>query len=141
MHLGGDASHLAGENTAGFSRELGQHFRILVADFLEWKVETLGRHRLVVLAEVNPALNGLGFRHDKIGKSQGLSKLAVERAAIEKGIKLLLLETARSVEAFFVTGAGVTGGRLPFGLGLGAFQYNNIAWHNLEKSEIGTRKL
>lgn len=65
----------------------------------------------------------------------------MKRAAIEERIKLLLLEAARSVEALFVTSAGVTGGRLALGLGLGAFQYNNIAWHNLEKSEFGTRKL
>ncbi|MFT6864769.1 MAG: hypothetical protein ACJAVK_003339 [Akkermansiaceae bacterium] len=69
----------------------------------------------------------------KIGRGQGLSKLAMKSAAIEKGIKLLLLKTARGIEAFLVTGACVTGGRLALGLGLGAFQYNNIAWHNLKK--------
>jgi len=69
----------------------------------------------------------------KIGRGQGLSKLAMKSAAVEKGIKLLLLKTARSIEAFLVTGACVTGGRLALGLGLGAFQYNNIAWHNLKK--------
>ena len=65
MHLGRNASHLAGKNTAGLGRELGQNLRVLVADLLKWKVETLGGHRLIVLTEVNPALNGLGLRHDK----------------------------------------------------------------------------
>ena len=62
-------------------------------------------------------------------------------AAIQEGIELHLLKTTWSVQALFVAGAGVTGGRLAFGLGLSAFQNNNVACHNLEKSEIGKRKL
>lgn len=65
VHLGGDASDLAGKDTAGLGRELGQDLRVLIADFLKWKIETLGGHRLIVLTEVNPALNGLGLRHNK----------------------------------------------------------------------------
>ena len=62
-------------------------------------------------------------------------------AAIEKRIEFHLLKTARSVEALFVTSAGITGGRLAFGLGLSAFEINDVPCHNLEKSEIGTRNL
>jgi|MEHZ01.4.fsa_nt_MEHZ011107994.1_2 hypothetical protein len=65
----------------------------------------------------------------------------MEGATIEERIKFHLLETAWSTKALFVAGAGVTGGRLAFGLGLSAFQNNNVACHNLEKSEIGKRKL
>ena len=65
MHLGRNASHLAGQDTTGFSRELRQNLGILIANLLKWQVETLGGHRLVVLAEVNPALDGLWLRHDK----------------------------------------------------------------------------
>lgn len=71
----------------------------------------------------------------------GLSKLAMEGSTIEKGIKFHLLKTARSTKALLVASAGITGGRFALGLGLGAFQNNNVAWHNLGKSEIGTRKL
>ena len=77
----------------------------------------------------------------KISKGQGLSKLAVESPTIEERIKLHLFKAARGVEALFVTSAGVTGGRLALGLGLSAFQNNNIACHNLKKSEIERRKL
>ena len=65
----------------------------------------------------------------------------MKSAAIEEGIEFHLLKTTRSVETLFVTSAGITGRGLALGLGLGAFQNNNIAWHNLEKSEIGTRNL
>ena len=65
----------------------------------------------------------------------------MKRAAIQERIKFLLLETPRSIEALLVTSACVAGSGLAFGLGLSAFQNNNVAWHNLKKSEIGTRKL
>ena len=97
MHLGRNTSHLAGKNTSGLGRKLGQNLGILIIDFFKGKVETLGGHRLIVLSEVNPPLNGLGLRHDKIGKGQGLSKLAMESATIEEGVKLLLLETNFSI--------------------------------------------
>jgi hypothetical protein len=70
-----------------------------------------------------------------------LSKLAMEGTAIQERIVFFLLKTTGSTEALFVTSAGVTGGRLALGLSLGAFQNDNIAWHNLGKSEFGTRKL
>ena len=65
----------------------------------------------------------------------------MESTALQERIVFFLLKTTRSTEALLVASAGVTGGRLALGLGLGAFQDDNIAWHNLEKSEIGTRKL
>jgi len=77
----------------------------------------------------------------KIIGMKELAKLAVKSAALEEGVVFLLFKTTRSIEALFVAGAGVTGGRFAFGLGLSAFQNNNVAWHNLGKSEIGTRKL
>ena len=72
---------------------------------------------------------------------QGLSKLAMESAALQERIVFLLFKTTWGIEALLVTSAGVTGGWFALGLGLGAFQNNNIAWHNLRKSEFGTRKL
>lgn len=65
----------------------------------------------------------------------------MKSATVEEGIKFHLLKTTWSVETLFVAGAGVAGRGLALGLGLGAFQNNNIAWHNLKKSEIGTRNL
>lgn len=65
VHLGRNSGDLTRKNTAGLSRKLGKNLRVLVVDLLEWQVETLGGHRLVVLAEVNPALDGLRLRHDK----------------------------------------------------------------------------
>ena len=65
----------------------------------------------------------------------------MESATLQEWIIFLLLETTRSAEALLVTSAGVAGGRLAFGFSLGAFQNNNIAWHSLEKSDFGTRKL
>ena len=65
MHLGRDAGHLPWKNTPCLGRELRENLWVLVVDLLKWQVETLGGHRLVVLAEVNPALDGLRLRHDK----------------------------------------------------------------------------
>ena len=70
-----------------------------------------------------------------------LSKLAMESATIQERVKFPFLKTTWRVEALLIAGAGITGGRFAFGLGLSAFQNNNVAWHNLKKSEIGTRKL
>lgn len=61
--------------------------------------------------------------------------------AVEEGIEFHLFKTAGSIQALFVASAGITGSWLAFGLGLGALQNNDVAWHNLEKSEFGTRKL
>lgn len=66
VHLGGNASYLTGQNPTGLGSEFGKNLRILVANLLKRKVKALGRHRLVVLTEVNPALDGLGLRHNKI---------------------------------------------------------------------------
>lgn len=63
MHLGGNASDLAGKNTTGLGGELREHIRVLIADFFKRKIETLSGHRLIVLTEVNPALDGLWLRH------------------------------------------------------------------------------
>lgn len=65
----------------------------------------------------------------------------MKSAALQERIILLLLKTAWSIEALLVASACVTGGWLALGFRLSAFQNNNIAWHNLENSEIGTRKL
>ena len=66
MHLGRNASDLARKNTTSLSRELGENIRVLIADLLKRKVETLSGHRLIVLTEVNPALDGLWLRHGKL---------------------------------------------------------------------------
>ena len=68
--------------------------------------------------------------------SQGLSKLAVKSAALQERIIFFFLKTTGSTEALLVTCAGVTGGRLALGLGLGAFQNDNIAWHKSKKVRI-----
>jgi|TARA_B100001093_G_scaffold197384_2_gene189666 hypothetical protein len=65
MHLGGNSSHLAGKDAPCLGGKFGKHLRILIADLLKRKVETLIGHRLVVLPEVNPTLDGLGLRHNK----------------------------------------------------------------------------
>ena len=57
----------------------------------------------------------------------------MKSAALQERIILLLFETARSSETLFVTSARITGGWLPLGLGLSAFQNDDIAWHNLRK--------
>lgn len=78
MHFGGNAGHLARKYAPGLGGEFRENLRILVADLLERKVETLGGHRLVVFPEIDPALNGLGLRHDENRlKLRELSKLAV----------------------------------------------------------------
>lgn len=64
VHFCRYTGHLARKNTAGFGSELGKNLWILEADLFEWKVETLSGHRLIVLPEINSALNGLGLRHD-----------------------------------------------------------------------------
>ena len=64
VHLCRDSSHLPGKDTTGVCREFCEDLRILEADLLERKVETLGGHRLIVLTEVNPSLDGLRLRHD-----------------------------------------------------------------------------
>jgi hypothetical protein len=57
----------------------------------------------------------------------------VKSAALQERVILLLFKTAGSPEALFVTSTRVTGGRLALGLGLSAFQNDDIAWHNLRK--------
>ena len=52
---------------------------------------------------------------------------------LESRIEFLLLKASGGPEALFVTSACVTGGRLALGLGLSAFQNDDIAWHNLRK--------
>ena len=108
MHLGGNAGDLARKNTTGIGREFGKNLWILVANLLERKVEALGGHRLVVLPEINAALNGLWFGHGikRLG-IQRLAKLAVQGATFQERIILFLLQTARSVQALLVTSAGV----------------------------------
>ena len=108
MHLGRNSSDFARKNTTGIGREFGKNLWILVANLLERKVETLGGHRLVVFPEINAALNGLWFGHDVKGLGlQRLAKLAVQGATFQEGIILLLLKTARSVQALLVTSAGI----------------------------------
>ena len=65
VHLSGDSSHLARKDTTGLGGEFCEKLRILEADLFERKVETLSGHRLIVLTEINPSLNGLRLRHDK----------------------------------------------------------------------------
>ncbi|MFT7303189.1 MAG: hypothetical protein ACI8UZ_002028 [Akkermansiaceae bacterium] len=57
----------------------------------------------------------------------------MKRATVQERIEFLLLKTPRSIEALLVAGAGVAGGRLALGLGLSAFQNNDVAWHSLKK--------
>ena len=67
------------------------------------------------------------------GWGQGLTKLAVKSATLQERVILFLFKTTGSPEALFVTSACVTGRRLSLGLGLGALQNDDIAWHNLRK--------
>ena len=55
--------------------------------------------------------------------------LAVESVAAKIRIVLLLLKTARGIQALLVAGRCVTGYGLPFGNGFGALQGNDVAWH------------
>ena len=64
MHFGGNSGDLARKDATGPGGELRKHLGILVANLLKRKVETLVGHRLVVLPEVDPALDGLGLRHN-----------------------------------------------------------------------------
>ena len=60
-----------------------------------------------------------------------LSKLAVDRAALEKRIEFHFLKSSRCSQALLVARGCIPGRRLSFSLRLGAFENNNIAWHIL----------
>jgi len=66
VHLGRYSSHLPRKDASGIGGELGKDLRIFKTDLLKGKVETLRRHRLIVLPEVDPALDGLRLRHNLI---------------------------------------------------------------------------
>jgi len=55
----------------------------------------------------------------------------VESVALEIRVVLLLLETARGVEALLVTGGDVTGDGLAFGNRFGALKDDDVAWHKI----------
>ena len=51
-------------------------------------------------------------------------------AALQKWIELDLLKPARRPDALLVAGGNIAGGRGAFGAGLGAFEDDDIAWHD-----------
>ena len=55
----------------------------------------------------------------------------MERVAAKIRVILLLLQTARGVEALFVAGRCVTRYGLSFGDRFGALQGNDVAWHKM----------
>ena len=50
-------------------------------------------------------------------------------AALQEIVELDLFKTARCAEAFLVAGGDVPRRRLALGLGLGAFENDDFAWH------------
>ncbi len=56
----------------------------------------------------------------------------MQRAPIEEGIKLDLLQTIGRADAFLVARGGVTRRRLAFAAGYGAFDGDNFSGHGLE---------
>lgn len=106
MHFRGNASHLARENTTGLGRKFRENLRVFEVDLLKWKIKALGWHRLVMLPEINAALDGLGLGHNK--KKKKLAKFAVESATVEERVKLHLLKTTRSIQALLVAGGRIT---------------------------------
>ena len=61
----------------------------------------------------------------------------MKSAALQERIILLLFKTARSSETLFVTSARITGGWLSLGLGLSAFQNDDIGGNNQKKIRNG----
>ena len=57
--------------------------------------------------------------------------------ALEKGIVLHLLEAAGCPEALIISSRIVTRGWLSLGFRLGAFENDNVAWHNLNLLKWG----
>ena len=57
--------------------------------------------------------------------------LAMEGVTLEIRIVLLLLKTARGIEALLVAGRDVTGNGFAFGNRFGAFEDDDVAWHKL----------
>ena len=55
----------------------------------------------------------------------------MERMAAKIRVILLLLKTARGIEALLVAGRCVTGYGLSFGNRFGAFQGNDVSWHKM----------
>ena len=55
----------------------------------------------------------------------------MEGVSLEIRIVLLLLETARGVQALLVTGRDVAGDGLAFGNRFGAFEDDDVAWHKI----------
>ena len=57
----GDAGEAAGEDFAGLSGEFREIIRLFVVDHFHLDVITAARHALVMLAEIDEALRGLGL--------------------------------------------------------------------------------
>ena len=62
-------------------------------------------------------------------KGRRLLGLAMECVAFEIRIVLLLLKSARSIQALLVAGRDVAGDGLAFGNRFGALKDDDVAWH------------
>lgn len=67
-----------------------------------------------------------------------LAEFAVKGAALQKVIKLHLLQTARSAQTLLVARGDVAGRRDTFSFCFGAFKDDDIAWHG---KKSGTRTM
>lgn len=65
----------------------------------------------------------------------------MKRAALEEVVELHLLKTARGTKAFLVARGDVTGGGHTLSLGFGAFEDDDIAWHDVETWEAETSSI
>ncbi len=69
-----------------------------------------------------------------LGPTSGLHALAqfaMERTATQEGIEFDLLQTSWCTEAFLVARRSVTGSGLALPLGFSAFEYDDVAWHEM----------
>ena len=54
----------------------------------------------------------------------------MKRTALQERIVLNLFQAAGSTQAFFIARGDVAGRRLSFGFGLGAFEDDDVSWHD-----------
>ncbi len=128
----GDASEAARKDFAGLSGEFSEVFGLFVIHHFHFDIITAARHALVMLAEVDEALRGLRL-HDVLNKWAGGRRLAdfpVFGAALQERVEFDFFQPAGGAHAFFVAGGDVAGRRGALGAGLGAFEDDDIAWHD-----------
>jgi hypothetical protein len=100
MEMCRHTGHPARQNLAAFSHELLEQIRILVVDGFCGNIDATAWHDPVGPSEIRPALGIFRFHY--------LLHLPMKGAPAQKRIVFFLLQPARCIEAFFVTGAHVT---------------------------------